>query len=195
MKPILLVLLTSVITVQVSLAQITRNDVLPLFAKLGAEDFKGAQQLSAELLKEFKKDTTSLVGIVRYAYLYSSAALVSKGEMSYKELKSRSKAVRGKFLLMPGHPATTDTVKLKYDSNELKMQGDQAKCSVITPNSNQSSIYFFEYYDLVPGTDIHQFDGKDTRIGGTLDSIEFNPNGSTIWIMRLHFKDAILREM
>lgn len=176
-------------------AQISREDVLPLFQQLGEQDFKEARKTSRQLLKKFDKDTSQMMGIVRYAFLFSSAALVSEGKMGYRQLKSQASRLEGEFILMAGHPTKTDTTKLAYNTNTLKMSKGRAQCMTITANKNQTSIYFFEYFDFKDDIDIKSLDGKNTRCGGTLDKIEFNHNESTIWIMRLRIKDAVIREM
>jgi hypothetical protein len=37
--------------------------------------------------------------------------------------------------------------------------------------------------------------GSFVRCGGTLEKIEFNPNQSKIWIMRLTVSDAFIRKL
>ena len=50
----------------------------------------------------------------------------------------------------------------------------------ITSNSQKTNILCFEYFDYADVIDPSELIGKNVRCGGTLSSIEINPNKSTV---------------
>jgi hypothetical protein len=178
-----------------SQGQISRQDVLPLFSHLGKEEFKQSYQLADKLLRKFDADTTHLMGIVRYALLYSGASLIAKDELTYKALRQDVKRVKGRFILMTGHPTTTDSTQKAYNTNTLRYENGKVKGATITTSKGNTAIYFFEYFDFKDVFDIASVAQSNTRCGGILNEIEFNPNQSNIWIMRLHIREAVLTRL
>ena len=65
----------------------------------------------------------------------------------------------------------------------------------ITSNNNNTSILCFEYFDYADKINPDDMVGKNVRCGGTLTSIETNPNQSKIWVARLRISNAFARIM
>ncbi|WP_149694469.1 hypothetical protein [Chitinophaga sp. CF418] len=65
----------------------------------------------------------------------------------------------------------------------------------ITANNKKTSILCFEYFKYGDAINPSDIIGKDIRCGGTLASVEVNPNNSKIWISKLHIENAFAREM
>ena len=196
MKKALPVLLL-ILSYSMAYSQISREDITPLFKHLGTQSYEDAYKLSNELLEKFGTDTTYMMGVVRYAFLFSGAALISNGELEYDDVETdvNSSDLKGKFIAMAGHPTTTDTTQMAFNTNMLRILNGKAISSTTATNEDATSIYAFEHFEFTDSIDVDQYHGKNTRCSGILDTIQFNPNKSTIWIMRLSIKEAQIREI
>lgn len=194
MKKVLFTLLL-VVSCNISFSQISRSEILPLFDHLEKGKSKAAHKLSLKLLSNYESDTTYMMGIVRYAFLHSGAALIASRKMKYSKLKSQVPLVEGKFIAMAGHPSTTDTTKVHFNTNIFKSQNGKVTCFSTSTNNTATTIYAFEMFDFKDNFDIDELNGKVIRCAGVLEKVELNPNESILWIMKLHVKDAILREL
>jgi len=192
MKKLLFLIPFLVINFQLT-AQISRADVLPLFTQLEEKDYKDAHKTALDLLSRFEQDSSYIMGIVRYGFLYSGAALIADGKMDYDELKVHSSKLEGKLIRMAAHPSSADTSRLQNNTNVFYPSKAGTECRTTSTNEAGTSIYFFENFHFDNALEVERLNGKITRCGGVLDKIEFNPNGSKIWIMRLHISNADLQ--
>lgn len=175
------------------MAQISRQDVLPLLSQLEAKDYKDAHKTASELITKFNQDSSYIMGIVRYGFLYSGAALISDGKMKYEDLQVHAAKLEGQLIRMAVHPSSIDTANAVWNSNVFYNTETGTHCKTVSTNEDGTSIYFFEDFQFDMLLEPAKLNGKLTRCGGLLDKIEFNPNGSTIWIMRLHISNADLQ--
>ncbi len=172
---------------------LAREDVLPLFGMLGKERWHDAFQEADRLIKAHPKDTSDLMGIVNYASILSACALVADGELSYKKLGRHVDRFVGKRLWMAAHPTTLDTASVGFNMNVLSVKDDAVTARSVAANKDATTIYCFEQYRFDASFDPIPFDGQRTRMGGVLERYEPNPNGSRIWILRLHLAHAVIR--
>ena len=192
-----------VISAAVAQAQLTYEQVRPLFQHLQNGEHQSAWALSDSLIETAMADGDDaddmpLIGIVRYSRLYSGAHLVAESELTYDDLRPAAKKLEGSFILMPGHPTRVDSTgeeHLAFNMNTISVQGDSIVVSTTTSNEEGTVIYSFEYVHLADDIEVAELDGLDTRCGGTLARVEFNPNESLIWIMRIIVEEGRIQEM
>ena len=98
-------------------------------------------------------------------------------------------------IVMSAHPCI-DSTSNGYNSLKFKTN-DNGKLEgiTITSNNNNTSILCFEYFDYADKINPDDMVGKNVRCGGTLTSIETNPNQSKIWVARLRISNAFARIM
>lgn len=191
------------LAVSVAQAQIEYEQVKPLFGHLEAEDYEAAWSLSGRLITEAMSDGTDeddfpLIGIVRYARLFSGARLIGDETLTYDDVRPVAKELEGGFVMMPGHPTRVDSTgeaDLAFNTNTITVENDSIVVSTTTSNDDRTIIYTFEYVHLDSDSDVAELDGSNTRCGGRLARVEFNPNESLIWIMRLIIEDGAIQEM
>lgn len=174
-------------------AQINGNDALPLFQQLQQKDYKEAHKTATALLQNFGEDSSFIMGIVRYGFLYSGAALIADEKLKYDDLRPYAAQLEGKLIVMPGHPTTADTSQLLWNTNVLHATENGFEAKTTSTNEGGTSIYFWETFYFDNDLDLSRLEGRNTQCGGTLRSIEFNPNESLIWIMRLEIEDAFIQ--
>lgn len=165
--------------------------VIPL---LQTEDFKGAFEKTSQLLNTTQNDSSDLRGIVTYMNIFSAAGMVSLDQMTHADFKKNANKYVGHRLVMSAHPCIDSSAQgynsLKFVSIDGALQG-----MTITSNNKKTSILCFEYFKYADAVDPSTLIGKNIRCGGTLASVEVNPNNSTIWISKLHIENAFAREM
>lgn len=196
MTKLILTLITSLIISIASLGQtITYEDFKGVIPFLQKEDFKGAYEKTSTILNSTSNDNSDLRGIVTYMNIFSAAGMVTLDQMSYKKFKKNTKKFVGEYVVMSAHPCIDSTSNgynsLKFKTNDNgKLEG-----MTITSNNNNTSILCFEYFDYVDKINPDDMVGKNVRCGGTLTSIEINPNQSKIWVARLRISNAFARIM
>ena len=95
---------------------------------------------------------------------------------------------------MSAHPCI-DSSTHGYNSLQFTVSDGKLQGMTITANNTKTNILFFEYFKYVDEINPADFLGKNVRSGGTLESVEVNPNKSKIWISRLHITNAFARVM
>lgn len=174
---------------------VSYDDFRSIIPFLQKEDFKSAFNASKKILNETIYDSSDLRGIVTYINLYSSAGMVSKGEMSYDDFEKNSKQFIGQYLVMSAHPCV-DSGKLAYNSlSFFRDENGRVKGRTTTANSKATSILLFEYFDFAEAVDPQAYIGKNVRCGGILEDLKPNPNKSIVLIGRMYIKNAFIRDM
>jgi hypothetical protein len=174
---------------------VSYDDFRSIIPFLQKEDFKSAFNASKKILNETVYDSSDLRGIVTYINLYSSAGMVSKGEMSYDDFEKNSKQFIGQYLVMSAHPCV-DSGKLAYNSlSFFRDENGRVKGRTTTANSKATSILLFEYFDFAEAVDPQAYIGKNVRCGGILEDFKPNPNKSIVLIGRMYIKNAFIRDM
>jgi len=171
-------------------AQITRADFQQLIPDLKKEDWKPVYKKSGALLTANPSDTSEMHAIMVYIRLFSGAGLVSEGKMSYKKLKEEVMPLVEQNILMAAHPFNKKEGSL--NSTSFSKEGKEWKAFSAAANQRGTNILCFENFSLIQAP--LPFKEKTfIRCGGILKSIEFNPNESNVWIMRLNVEGAFVR--
>lgn len=173
---------------------ITYDDFKTVIPYLQKEDFKGAFEKTNQLLSSTQNDTSDLRGIVTYMNIFSSAGMVSLGQMSYDEFSKNANKYVGQYVVMPAHPCI-DSSKNGFNSLQFINKDGQLQGMTISANTKATTILCFEYFEYAEPVNPSDYIDKNVRCGGILKSVETNPNKSTIWISRLHISNAFARVM
>lgn len=194
MKSILLFLLQFFITVTCYCQVISYQDFKSIIPFVQTEDFKAAFERSAQLLSSTENDSSDLRGIVTYMNIFSAAGMVSTDQMTHSDFLKNANGYKGQRIVMSAHPCIDSTAEgynsLKFITAEGQQQG-----MTITANTKKTSVLCFEYFKYADNIQPSGLIGRNVRCGGILDSVEVNPNGSKVWISRLHVVNAFAREM
>jgi len=173
---------------------ITYDDFKSVIPFLQKEDFKGAFEKTSQLLSSTKNDSSDLRGIVTYMNIFSAAGMVSLDQMTHADLLKNANKFVGQRLVMSAHPCIDSSSK-GYNSLQFVTKDEQLQGMTITANNQKTNILCFEYFKYADPINPSALIGKNVRCGGTLSSVEVNPNNSKIWISRLHVNNAFAREM
>ena len=172
---------------------LTDQDFRSLIPYLKIEDWKGAYKKSSKLLKSAENDTSEFHAIILYINIFSGAGMVSENKMTYKKLEESIMKFQGQKIIMSAHPVTIKDGALrqiKFDVTDSTNAG-----FISATNSKGVNILCFEKFLFKDKIVLTDFPEKIiVRCGGTLEKIEFNPNQSTIWILRLTVTDAFARK-
>jgi len=173
---------------------ITYDDFKSVIPFLQKEDFKGAFEKTSQLLSSTQNDSSDLRGIVTYMNIFSAAGMVSLDQMTHADLLKNANKFVGQRLVMSAHPCIDSSSK-GYNSLQFVTKDGQLQGMTITANNKKTNILCFEYFNYADPINPSALIGKNVRCGGTLSSVEVNPNNSKIWISRLHVNNAFAREM
>ncbi|MCS3795186.1 hypothetical protein [Niastella sp. OAS944] len=173
---------------------ITYDDFKSVIPFLQKEDFKGAFEKTSQLLSSTQNDSSDLRGIVTYMNIFSAAGMVSLDQMTHADLLKNANKFVGQRLVMSAHPCIDSSSK-GYNSLQFVTNDGQLQGMTITANNQKTNILCFEYFKYSDPINPSALIGKNVRCGGTLSSVEVNPNNSKVWISRLHVNNAFAREM
>jgi hypothetical protein len=173
---------------------ITYDDFKSVIPFLQKEDFKGAFEKTSQLLSSTQNDSSDLRGIVTYMNIFSAAGMVSLDQMTHADLLKNANKFVGQRLVMSAHPCIDSSSK-GYNSLQFVTTDGQLQGMTITANNQKTNILCFEYFKYSDPINPSALIGKNVRCGGTLSSVEVNPNNSKVWISRLHVNNAFAREM
>ena len=163
--------------------------IIPLIKK---EDFKTAFTKTDQILNSTINDSSDMRGIVTYMNIYSAAGMVSLKQMTHDEFSKNANKYIGQRLVMSGHPCIDSTVN-SFNSLQFFIEKRQWMGTTTTTNNANTNILFFEYFAYANAVDPDDYIGKNVRCGGTLESIEINPDRSTLWISRMYISNAFIR--
>ncbi len=126
-----------------------------------------------------------------YIRLFSGAGLVSEHKLSYKKLEEAVRPFIGQHVLMAAHPFVNGQGG-GLNTTYVDKESSTWIAFTAAANHDGTSILCMEHMELKKAP--LPFKEKIVvRCGGILQGIEFNPNESTIWIMRLTMTDAFVR--
>ncbi len=161
----------------------------PLLQALADENWVKAADSAGKYLKEVRQDDNEhSLAKLRYMFMFASAAKVAEGKMTYEELQSALNDFVGKEVMTP-HTSLVSTCR-SFNSICVKAEGNEL--SLVSSNAAGTYIYMFQYATLETKTDYSNLDQKSGAMRGTIAGIQFNPNKSTIWIMRVFLAKATL---
>jgi hypothetical protein len=184
----ILIFLPGVIHAQV----ITHDDFKSVIPYLQNEDFKSAFEKTNQLLSSTPHDSSDIRGIVTYMNIFSAAGMVTANQMTYDDFTKNANRHVGQWIVMPAHPCI-DSTALGYNSLKFVMHNGILKGMTTTANKSKTTILCFEYFVYKEPIHPSRYIGKNVRCGGILESIEVNPNKSTIWVSRIYIRDAFAR--
>lgn len=189
-------LFTLVCIAMVSLCKaqsITYEDFKSLIPFLQKEDWQSAYNASSKLLEENEVDNDDPRAIVLYINILSGAGLVAQGKLTYEQLEAKILPYQGQHILMASHPLS---IKGEDTMNKTFFSETDSTFEAFTTSTNKggTNILCFEKFYFDEKVLTNQYKNSMVRCGGKLEKIEFNPNKSTIWILRLTIKDAYHRK-
>lgn len=169
--------------------EISYDDFKSVIPFLQKEDFKGAFDQTSQLLNASPNDSSNLHGIVVYMNIFSAAGMVTLDQMSHDDFLKNANKFIGQRIVMPIHPCV-DSASQGFNSLQFFTKDGQFQGMTIAANKEKTNILFFEYFKYAEPINPADLIGKNVRSGGTLASVEVNPNKSKIWISRLHIDQA-----
>jgi hypothetical protein len=106
------------------------------------------------------------------------------------ELEQAANGFLEKEFFMPSREVANDCEgRLNYICRS-KQQQNVLRVTAI--NREATAIYSFEYVRLKENFGFLKNVGKQVILSGILKKVEFNPNKSNVWIMRLFFEDGLV---
>ena len=158
---------------------------------------KSALLASGYLTKIRNENNKKQIARLRYILLYALAGKIVEASFANKkpeEAKTRielEKAANGfleKEFFMPSREVSEDCQsKLNYVCRSKQQEN---VLRVTATNKTGTAIYSFEYVRLKENFSLLKNVGKQVILNGILNKIEFNPNKSNVWIMRLFFENG-----
>jgi len=189
-----LILLFIICSIRINAQVITYDNFRNIIPDLQSENWKAAYEKASNLLENTTNDSSDIRGIVSYIVIYAAAGMVSSGQFTHdKFLKIANKYI-GQQLLMSAHPFA-DSSKIALNSTTLKNKETGSEGSTAATNAKGTSIFCFENFKFADRINPQEFAGSNIRCGGRLDSVQVNPNKSTIWISRLYISNAFVRKV
>ncbi|HEU4769569.1 MAG TPA: hypothetical protein VFS77_19540 [Pyrinomonadaceae bacterium] len=160
-----------------------------LFSALEAEDWEKSAELAKQYLAKLKTDDAQKsMARLRYMLLFSSAGKVTAGKMSYEELKKVVDPLVGTEVQLPYGKIIQDCHG-NFGALCLTPKGSR-DVTVASANQTGTNIHAFVYTDLTGEIDSEALLGKFGAVRGVVESIQYNPNQSKIWLMRVFLKDG-----
>jgi hypothetical protein len=193
MKKTVVIFILSLVLFQSYGQTLSHDDFVSLIPYLKKEDWKSAFKESTKLLNAAEKDTSEFHAIILYINIFSAAGMVTEKKMTYKDLKKNVLKYEGQKIIMPAHPVTNRDGALR----QIKFDVTDSTNTAFTSATNEDgvNILCFEKFIFKDKIILEDFPVKSfVRCGGTLQKIEFNPNESLIWILRLTVTDAFARK-
>lgn len=194
MKIIFTILISLTIATTSFGQEISYDDFKSVIPFLQKEDFKGAFDKTSQLLASTQNDSSDLHGIVVYMNIFSAAGMVTLDQMTHANFLKNANKFVGQKIVMSAHPCI-DSSSQGYNSLKFVTVDGQLQGLTISANNKKTNILCYEYFKYFDRIIPADFIGKNIRSGGTLASVEVNPNNSKIWISRLHIVNAFAREM
>lgn len=162
------------------------------------ENWEKSRSLANEYLTKIKAENDKKqTARLRYILLYALAGKVDESSVTGKkpeeakaraELEKTANGFLGKEFFMPSREVSADCAgKLNY----VCAAKEQKNVLRVTATGQAgTAIYSFEYVRLKENFSVRKNVGKGAVLSGVLKKIEFNPNKSNVWIMRLFFDEG-----
>ena len=162
-----------------------REEWEKLLKALDAEDWKTAALLSGQFVQQ--KNTDPQLARLRYMHIYAIAGQVGERQIERKDALKAVKVHEGKMIMTPRHPLKDCIFNCIWKPKEVT-----GNDSLFTSASNKAGIFIhcFEFYKLLKGVNIENYQGKTGRFTGTLESIELQ--GVSLSAFKLTVKEAEL---
>lgn len=181
-----------------TIAEVPDADWRDLVDAVQSENWEKSAQLASEYLTKVKAENNKKqIARLRYILLYALAGKIVETSFAGKkaeeakarvELEKAANEFLGKEFFMPSREVSDDCEgRLNYICRS-KQQANVLR--VTTTNQAGTAIHSFEYLRLKQNFSIAENIGKEVILSGVLRKIEFNPNKSNVWIMRLLFENG-----
>ncbi len=181
-----------------SIAEISDTEWRILIDAVQAENWEKSQFLAGQYLTKYKVDNEKKqLARLRYIRLYALAGKVVESSLAGKkpeedtariELEKSASGFLEKEFFMPSRQISDDCEgRLNY---VCRSQQPGNVLRVTATNRTGKAIHSFEYVRLKENFNVADYIGKLGVLGGVLKKIEFNPNKSNVWIMRLFFENG-----
>ncbi|MEO6720353.1 MAG: hypothetical protein ABIN67_08300 [Ferruginibacter sp.] len=194
MKTLLTLLIFFVFGASISAQVISHDDFKTIIPFLQKEDYKTAFEKSTDLLNTTQNDSSDIRGIVTYINIFSAAGMVTRDQMTHADFIKNSKRFVGQHVVMSAH-LCVDSLKQSFNALQFHFKDGEIQGSTTSSNDAKTTILCFEYFKYSEPINPAEFIGNNVRCGGTLTSIDVNPNKSKIWVSRLHISNAFARIM
>lgn len=179
-------------------AEIADADWRSLIDAVQVENWDKSASLANGYLTKIKiENEKKQVARLRYILLYALAGKIvetSSANKTAEETKARAELEKtangflGKEFFMPSREVARDCEnRLNYVCRS-KQQPNVLR--VTATDHSGTAIYSFEYVRLKEYFNVLRNAGKEIVLSGILRKVEFNPNKSNVWIMRLIFGDG-----
>lgn len=179
-------------------AEIPDADWRILVDAVQSENWEKSRSLANGFLTKTKTENNKKqIARLRYILLYALAGRIVEASFAGKkaeeakarvELEKAAKRFLGKEFFMPSREVSDDCEgRLNYICRS-KQQANVLR--VTTTSQAGTAILSFEYLRLKQNFSISENIGKEAVLSGVLRKIEFNPNKSNVWIMRLFFENG-----
>lgn len=181
-----------------TIKEIPDTDWRILIDAVQAENWEKSASLAGGYLTKIKTENNKKqIARLRYILLYAlagkivEASFVGKKPAEAKariELEKAANEFLEKEFFMPSREISDDCEgRLNYVCRS-KQQKNVLR--VTATNQAGTAIYSFEYVRLKENFSITESIEKEVVLSGVLKKIEFNPNRSNVWIMRLFFENG-----
>lgn len=174
-------------------AQLKDEQLTPLFSVLAEKNWSEAHKMANDILLKHDTEQSSPAAYVRYIALYTGAAMVAEGKLTYEQFTPYAQQFIGKVMVMAAHPTVVDSANtLALNATVLKPANGQLTAYVACTSDKKDQIYSYELFKFGPKYEHAKYDGRTTRTAGVLEAVVLNPDKKTDWIMQLTFDKAQL---
>lgn len=181
-----------------AIAEIPETDWRTLVDAAQSENWEKSASLASGYLTKIKTENNKKqIARLRYILLYALAGKIVEAAFANKkaeetkariELEKTAKGFLEKEFFMPSREVLDNCdCRMNYVCRS-KQQANVLR--VTTTSQAGTAIYSFEYLRLKQNFSITENIGKEVILSGVLRKIEFNPNKSNVWIMRLFFENG-----
>jgi hypothetical protein len=181
-----------------TVAEIPDTDWKILVDAVQSENWgKSASLANGYLAKTKAENNKKQIARLRYILLYALAGKIVEASFADKkaeetkarvELEKAANGFFGKEFFMPSREILDDC---EGRFNYICRSKQQPNVLRVTATSQAATaILSFEYLRLKQDFSISKNIGKEAVLSGILRKIEFNPNKSNVWIMRLFFENG-----
>ncbi|NNT70878.1 hypothetical protein HKT18_01500 [Flavobacterium sp. IMCC34852] len=147
-----------------------------LLENLTSEKWKEAEKTTSELLKKIENDTlfSHENKVLRYIFIYTNAGLLNQKVISKEEAYEKIKWLKGKELIMPAHPFSSDS----YINVTSLAENNKSTFISMVNNANGTQLFSFEYVTIEDGIKetAAELNGKLIVLSGTLEEISVEGN-------------------
>lgn len=163
-----------------------------------SENWEKSQSLAKTYLSGISSENEKRqMARLRYIFLYASAGKIVKFSLAGKkteedkargELEAAAKDFLNAEFFMPSRRIADDCqgrfnyiCRAKQPENVLR---------VTTTDKSATAVFSFEYVSFNGDFSVAENVGRQAIISGILKKVEFNPQKSNLWIMRLFFENG-----